>query len=205
MITKQQLDEHFNEDYDRLFEIINGMAKKYRSTLDASYVISLAYENALNKLDKIEENKIPNFITGFARLTLRFKNNPANNLTTYNYRHDYITNMSDFDLDEEDDLDLAILSYLNDDFNEDDSIDPFIYLDEFKDSLNVFDKILAEQLEHYITDKKQLDLCIIYNCSKKDSMSYKKRLNHLYLEYLEYCKNKIENNGYGYGYGYEYE
>lgn len=202
MVTKQELDDWINKDYERLYDIINGMAYKYRSSLDPSYVIGLAYQDMLKKLDKIESDKISNYITSYARIILTFKNNPANKLVKYNYRHDFIQNISelDDDLEENDNDFLSLLDEVNnetDPFNElanhidNDYIDIWIYLEEFIETLNVFDKILVVQLKDYVLDKN-IDLKSIYNCSKKDSMSYKRRLNQLFNEYAEFCKLRLQ-------------
>lgn len=162
MITKKRLDEEFSKEYERLYQIADGMINRSGSVLDASSLLAQAYLKCLEKLDEIEDDKICHFITSFCRMSTNFKNNPQNKEAHYIYnKPHHIVNFSSFveeDVDVDDYLRISEDSQLDQTYSIYD-INLMEEIEEFKKDRNIIDKILIDQYlyDYLISTKIHID------------------------------------------------
>ena len=75
MTSKQQIDEYFNKNYDKLLLNINKIAKNARQTnFEPEDLLSLSYQHLLNRLDKLTEEKIEVFFIRYIKRKIKWKN-----------------------------------------------------------------------------------------------------------------------------------
>lgn len=75
MTSKQQIDEYFNKNYDKLLLNIKKIAKNARQTnFKPEDLLSLSYQHLLTRLNKLTEEKIEVFFIRYVERQIKWKN-----------------------------------------------------------------------------------------------------------------------------------
>lgn len=197
-ISKKQLDDYYNDHYDRLYSIIKGICNRNKKTITVETILSECYINMLTKLDKIKPDKIGHFITSFARLGTSFNNNKLSKEVFYHYTNiGFVNNFSHVvneNMSEEEYLLGLAIDYTTEDEDEEIFTEEYNKLlskiESFKNTLNIVDKILCDYLLESLLNKR-FKIEEVYIDEDKDTIKYyKKQLKKLKIRFIEYARNK---------------
>jgi hypothetical protein len=159
MITKQQLDTYFNENYQNILNLTGSLVKTYKRKYNPSILLSHGYEYLLSKKKDIPQDEIQQWLITFIKNNIRWENSSINKKEKI--EDNYIINEYYDQIDDDEELNIKVKQELI--YNEQKAI-----LDQYR--------------YNYLTDKQmQIVFDVYFN---KQQSSCRKMGRHFNIHYV---------------------